>query len=643
MDSAPALAVTGPTAGLEDLEVALAHHRAGRHQEAEALYRKVLDRSPDHPDALHFLGILETERGRPDRGAELIGLAVKALPNVPDPHVDLGNALRQAGKGEAAVASYRRALALNPDYPLAHICLASLLGELGRFEAAISHCRAAMATDPRSIAARIALAGILRGARRLPEAAQTWREIIELDPERAESYHQLAGQLIGLGSFKEALLCSNRALTLQPDKPEFHWIRGHALLHLYDGEQAEASFRRALALKPLYKDGWAGLSWALRMLGRFEEADAFLARLREIDPTDIRDVRHLPATGNQRRDAAEIDRLVVVLEDSDRKAEDRVTAGFALGRLLDESGRYDEAFQRYSMANQLVRANWPANGDRFDAKAFARSVDGLIASNTAQFLAEDPGDGNMSELPVFIVGMPRSGTTLVEQICASHPRVYGAGELDAIARISWELVRNRAKRNGQMAIGRRLADGHIVRLHRLGRGALRVVDKMPDNMLLVGLIARLFPRARIIYCSRDPRDTALSCFFQVFSQGAQPFSYDLADCGSRCRDISRLGAHWLGLRPWHMIEVNYEKLVADLEGQSRRLIEFLGLDWDPACLEFHRTERTVATVSHWQVRQPIYSSSIGRWRYYEKHLGPLFAALNDRADAPAQTEAGSGN
>jgi len=156
-----------------------------------------------------------------------------------------------------------------------------------------------------------------------------------------------------------------------------------------------------------------------------------------------------------------------------------------------------------------------------------------------------------------------------------------------------------------------------------------VVDKLPDNMILIGLISRLFPRARIIYCSRDPRDISLSCYFQIFVEGAQHFSYDLSDCGKRCVQVRRLAEHWLKLLPHHMIEVNYETLVGDLEGQSRRIVDFLGLEWEPSCLDFHQTERTVATVSHWQVRQPIYSSSIGRWRKYEKHLGPLFAALGD--------------
>ena len=395
-------------------------------------------------------------------------------------------------------------------------------------------------------------------------------------------------------------------------------------MRLYDGGRAEASFRRALALSPDSKEGWLGPGWALRMLGRFDEADACVKRLHELDPADLRAVRHVPSTGNQPREAADIERLAMVLDRANSSVEDRITAGFALGRLLDDAGRYDEAFPRYAAANDLRRRNWPAIGDRFDAAAFRRSVDALIATNTPQQLAETAGSAISPELPVFVVGMPRSGTTLVEQICASHSRVFAAGELDSIARMVGALARQQSPATKLSEAGRRAADAHVVHLHGLGRGTLRVVDKLPDNVLLVGLIARLLPRARIVYCSRDPRDISLSCYFQLFSDGAQFFSYDLADCGSRCRDVQRLAAHWLELLPLHMIEVNYETMVADLEGQSRRLMEFLGLDWEPGCLDFHRTERTVATLSHWQVRQPIYSSSIGRWRHCEKHLAPLF-------------------
>ena len=611
-----------------DLQGALEHHQAGRLREAETLYTKLLDAAPGHPGVSRLLGVVKTRLGQAERGAELIGRAFPALGGVSEAHIDFGNALRLAGKREEAIGSYRRAIALKPDWALAHNCLAGALGELGRFEAAVTHCETAIAIDPKSLPARITLAAVLQGARRLPEAAQAWREIIALEPDRPESYNQLAAQLMPLGLFKEALYCNDRAIALQPDNAAFHCARGQTLLRQYDGERAALSCRQALALSPHLKEAWAGLSWALRLLGRFDEANVCLDRLREIDPTDLREIWHIPSTGQPTQSEGQIERLASVIDRQDCTIENRIMAGFALGRLLDTAVRYDEAFPRYAEANGLVRKNWPQNGDGFDAKRFASRVDELIATTTPLQVREAAAAGNISELPVFVVGMPRSGTTLVEQICASHSRIFGAGELDDIARIATRLGLEQRDQSSPIAATRRAADAHIVRLHRLGREALRVVDKLPDNVLFVGLIARLFPRARIVYCSRDRLDTSLSCYFQLFAEGAQFFSYDLADCGARCREVHRLAAHWLKLFPLHMIEVNYEKLVTDLEGQSRRLIEFLGLDWEPACLDFHRTERMVATVSHWQVRQPIYTSSIGRWRRYEKHLGPLFAALD---------------
>ena len=621
-----------------ELQAGVEHHKAGRIKEAEAAYRSLLKKVPHQANALHLLGLIESQQGRPARGVELISEALPALEKSSQIHYDLGGALRLCGRCEEAIAKFRDALAIKADYVEAHIALGSTLGEMGNFEAAISHCRAAIAIDPTSLNARLTLAAALQGAKRMPEAAQAWREIVSLKPDRAESYAQLAGQLVELNLFKEAIYCQDQALALDPTNALFHCGKGAMLLRLYHGEPAEACFRRAIELSPDSKDGWTGLSWALRLLGRFDEADDSLDRLRQLDPSDIRAVRHVPATGSRDRPSQNMEELVAVFEDSEKKPFDRITAGFAVARLLHDAGRYDDAFEAYSSANRVARENWPSKSERFNSEVFAKSVDALIASNTPEVLAEAVKTGNISEMPVFIVGMPRSGTTLVEQICASHSRVFGAGEKNDIAVLAAELQRERSDGNNLQHAARRAADAHIVRLHRMARGASRVVDKMPDNLILIGLIMRLFPRARIIYCSRDPRDISVSCFFQVFVEGAQHFSYDLVECGKRCVQVRRLADHWLKLLPHHMIEVNYETLVGDLEGESRRIIEFLGLDWESSCLDFHQTERTVATVSHWQVRQPIYSSSIGRWRKYEKHLGPLFAALEQSGESEA-TEA----
>jgi tetratricopeptide (TPR) repeat protein len=613
------------------------HHRAGRRDEAEALYRKMLKAAPNHPRASHLLGLIETERGHPERGVELIGKAFPALARCPQAHLDLGNALRQTGKREQAIESYREAIALKPDHAIAHVSLAGLLTELGRCEAAITHCRAALAVQGDLLAARIVLAVAFKGADRLPEAANAWRDVIARQPDRAESYYHLGLELTELGLYGEALYCHDRALVLQPDNVAFHCARGQVLLRLYQGDKAEAAYRRAISILPGSQAAWEGLGWALRLLGRFDEADACAKQLRDIDPADLRAIRHLPSTRERPTGEAEIDRLTSVLDHAPASTGDRIAAGFALGRLLDSAGRYDEAFSRYTAANTLMRQAWPRNGDSFDAQAFATCVDRLIEGGASKQFATVIASGNISELPVFIVGMPRSGTTLVEQICASHSRIFGAGELIDIPRIAVGLAQERGDEASQIEARRRVADAHILRLHRLGQGAVRVVDKLPDNVLHVALISQLFPRARIIYCSRDPRDISLSCYFQMFSEGAQYFSYDLADCSLRCREIQRLAKHWLQLLPLQMIDVNYETLVGDLESESRRMIEFLQMDWEAACLDFHLTKRTVATVSHWQVRQPLYSNSVGRWRNYEKHLAPLLATLYDSTESSVAT------
>jgi tetratricopeptide (TPR) repeat protein len=511
---------------------------------------------------------------------------------------------------------------------LAHTELSRLLMYLSRYEAAISHCESAVAIDPRSMPARIQLAITLRYAGRLKDAARHWKEIIALAPNRAESYYVLGTQFREMGELPEALRCHNRALALKPDIPEFLCAKGSTLVYLNQADEALECFQRAETVSPGMKDALTGIGWALRSLGRFDEADNYFHKVRALDPADPRSYKHLSSEGKALQ-ADDEQHLAAMLDRREINNDARITAGFGLGRSLDKAGRYDEAFSRFVAANTLVREIWP-KADQFDAGRFTARIEALIERYRDPSSVEPSDFSNMSELPVFVVGMPRSGTTLVEQICASHSRVFGAGELGDIIRLDGILNRPDVACSTEKLheTAQRLAKEHIIKLYGQAKGALRVVDKMPDNILLVGLIARLFPRARIIWCSRDNRDIALSCYFQMFAPEAQHFSYDLADCGHRARLVGRLARHWMTLLPSRMIEVNYEALVDDLEGQSRRLIEFLGLGWEPACMDFHRTERPVATVSYWQVRQPLYQSSVGRWRNYEKHLGPLFAALN---------------
>jgi hypothetical protein len=315
--------------------------------------------------------------------------------------------------------------------------------------------------------------------------------------------------------------------------------------------------------------------------------------------------------------------------DASRSLNERVAAGFARAELLDRMDRFDEAFAGFAEANALARRGLIEAGRGYDAEGMRQRVDRLISQWTPDSLAALAEAGNESERPAFIVGMPRSGTSLVEQILASHSQVFGAGELSEIGRIAQQLP-PLSSDAGQLAAwtaaARSLGSAHLAHLEALGGGASRVVDKLPDNLLHLGLIATLFPRARVIFCERDPRDICLSNYFQLFA-GGNPWSYDLAECGHRFRQVARLADHWRHVLPIAWLQVSYEALVGDLEGESRRMLEFLGLEWESACLEFHRTERVVVTQSTWQVRQKLSTRSVGRWGHYERHLGSLVSAL----------------
>ena len=618
-----------------DFQTGFEHHQAGRIDQAEPLYRKVLKRAQNHYHALHLLGMIAHDRGRDEDAVHLISRALALSPNFADAHLNLGSALRGLDRLDEAAASYRRAIAQRPDFALAYCNLSIILNLQGAFDAALENADRALELMPELADAVVNRAIALNGQRRFAEAEIAYRSALALQPNRADLLSDLGRILTELGRVDEAIARHQRAVELAPDSAIAHYLYAQALVYADDPYAAETSCRRAVSLDPNFAPAWSDLGQTLVALGRFDEAQSCFRRALELDPDLPHAYAGLALIGQQADSDAQLRRLRTLVGSSDRPLLTRIDAGFALGMLLDNADRFDEAFPCFAEANARLGQLLAASGEAFDRASFRQQVNSLIAACTPELYSAIDGDGTPSEAPVFIVGMPRSGTSLVEQIAATHSHVTSAGELKNIGRIV-EAVQahgqGRQMEELEPDLARRLADDYVEYLRNRGRGAARIVNKMPDNIFHLGLIGVLFPAARVIFTRRDARDTCLSCYFRRFGD-AVAWSCNLVDCGMRALEVERLADHWRRVLPLRMLTVDYERLVADLEGESRRLIEFLGLDWEPACLEFYKTERPVLSASGWQVRQPLSSRSIGRWRHYERHLGPLLAVL-ERGGAP---------
>jgi tetratricopeptide (TPR) repeat protein len=620
---------------LRTVRAGFAHHQAGRLRRAEALYRKALQKDPDDANALHLLGVVAYQCGEVGMAMRLIERALPGLPELPDVHLNYGNALRETGKLAEAVASYRRALALKSDYGMAHNNLAASLNQQEEFAAGVASSELAIALIPQFFGAYVNHAAALMGLERFAEAEAPLRRALDLAPDRMQTHRDLGWVLAKLRRYEEAVASLEQAIKLDPDDPTTHFALGTTLYLRRHVPGSEAEFRRAVELAPGYKEAWHELGAVLRSSGRFEEALFCFRRVIDLDPDWPEAYRSLAVTGQQ-ADEAHVRHLEAVLKNRVRSVSDRISAGFAMGTLLDNADRCDEAFSCFAEANALHRQQRAEAGERFDIDALRRQVDDLIELATPDFFSAAARWGNPSQAPVFIVGMPRSGTTLVEQIATSHSRVFGAGELHALGEIWGTLSRHNRGRpveKWDTTLARRLADRHVAALQALGNGAVRIIDKMPDNIFFLWLIAALFPSARIILCRRDLRDVCLSCYFHHFTEG-HLYTYDLRDCAGRALEADRLATQWLRVLPLDILAIDYEKLVSDPESESRCVIEFLGLEWEPACLDFHRTERPVLTASAWQVRQPLYRRSIERWRHYEMHVSLLLGVLNQTRGRP---------
>lgn len=465
-------------------------------------------------------------------------------------------------------------------------------------------------------------------AGRLDEAEAGYRALIAANPDDATPRHLLGIILLGRNQPEAALVELERAAPGLPDSAQLHADLGRTLFALGQYARAAPALRRSLALTPRQASLWHLLGRTLAFLGETEDAADCLRRCLSLAPDHVGALRDLAASGTTEVIAP----LRRILARPDLAGMDRIHAGFALATALDQAEAYDEAFSVLRAANAALRRHLASIGHEFNSMALASYVSARVAAYPPGAFASSLGDP--SPKPVFVVGLPRSGTTLVERILASHPRVTGLGEGNTIGNLAAELERASGGLGAESAeAARPIAAAHLAWLDTVAPGAERVVDKTPDNLFHLGAITRLFPNARIILCRRDPRDVCLSCHFQGFAM-PMPYANDLGDCVIRLREADRMIRHWRAVLPRPMLEIQYESLATDPEATAKAMLAFLDLPWDPSCLSFHEHPGVVTSASVWQVRRPVHRASIHRWRHYARHLGPVLAAFG-RGEAPA--------
>jgi len=611
------------------IEAANCMRGLGRVREAISLYYRVLRLMPQHAEAQNHLGNAFLELGQYADAAGCYRLALQIKPNDAQVLSNLGNALRQLGHVEEALAASRQAIALDPKLPMGHNNLGLILAAQGRREDALACYRQALTLNPNDVEVLNNLGNVLRelGSRR--EAAAVYARAIELDPLRAESHCNFGNALVDLRRLDEAEAAFRQALTLEPEQPLTHLSLATALRLKHRSADAEANCQTALAIDPDHAQALSLLGELRADRGRFAEAETLFQQAIAAD-ADF-SFAYLSIATHRRMTSSDALWLKGVEASLARPLPlaNEISLHYALGKYFDDVGRYREAFEHCVRANELSKRR----GATFEAAKLAARIDSIIRDFNAAFVRQPMIEASESELPVFIVGMPRSGTSLLEQILASHPAVFGAGELTfwnrAFAAYRQAQIQNHS--GADLIPG--LARDYLRRLAALSPGALRAVDKMPGNFMYAGLIHAAFPRARIIHMQRHPLDTCLSIYFQNFFN-VGPYANDLEHLAQYYQHYLRVTAHWRAVLPaTALLEIPYEALIEDQEGWTRRMLEFVGLPWDDACLEFHRIDRVVITSSKWQVRQKIYASSVGRWRNYREFLGPLERLLELPADS----------
>jgi tetratricopeptide (TPR) repeat protein len=637
--------------------------RAGRAATAERRLRALLTHQPAEPNGLWLLGASLLQQNKTPESLAVLEPLLVRLPDFAHARVDLARAYRRNGRAAQAREEVRRVLEKVPHHPLAWLAYGDALVDLEQYgDARIAFERAGL-VDPKRTLIETATAALVAGDRKTAE--QTFREILQedashiaalcglaavslaadkaVDAERLlrhalnqSAYHPLAWRglgpaLLALGRLDEAQAAARRLVKIEPENPQ-SWITIAAVAtRLMRQEEALEAYEEAARLQPQEVRLRLSIGHIHKTLGRRSESEAAYKAVLAMDPLLAEAYWSLADLKNYDFSNAEVAAMLELLGNPAIAASQTAQLHFALGKAFEQRRRYADSFEYYAHGNALRRVDAP-----FDIEHFERRAARIRAFFDKTFFESRSGSGDPSAAPIFIVGLPRSGSTLVEQILASHSRVEGTMELPNIISITHQFDDMAPDRDGYpekvgtapTGVFAALGSRYLEETRPLRTARDHFTDKLPNNFSHIGLIHAILPHATIIDARRHPMDSCFSTFRQHFAEG-QTFSYDLADLGRYYRCYLSLMDHWDTVLPGKVLHIQYEDLVRDPETNIRRLLEACGLPFEEACLAFHRTRRSVRTASAEQVRQPIYTSGVGYWRHFEKELQPLREALGD--------------
>ncbi len=640
--------------------------RAGRAATAERQLRAIQAAAPGEVNSLRLLGQALLAQDKVTEAIAALEQAVVAAPGFWPAVTDLARAYRQDGRPEAARAEVRRVLEKMPHHHLAWLAYGDVLVDLEQYADARVAFERARLTDPHRQRIEEATAALVADDRKSSE--RIFRGVLQEDASHVAALCGLAALSLAADRPTDAERLLRHALKQSAHHPLIWRGLGQALTALGRLAEAEAAARCLIRIEPRNPQSWITIATVATQLMRQEDALAAYEQAARLQPDGVRlrmSIGHVQKTLGRRADSeasykaalamdpgiaeaywsladlknytltdAEVEAMQRLLTSDRRDRSNEAQLHFALGKALEQRERYAEAFSHYARGNALRRLDAP-----FDMEQFEQRAARIRAFFDAEFFARRAGSGDPSPAPIFIVGLPRSGSTLIEQILASHSRVEGTMELPNILNITRQFDDLVAGRDGYpeavgtapagvlTALGRR----YLEETAPLRSGREHFTDKLPNNFSHVGLIQAILPGATIIDARRHPMDCCFSAFKQHFAEG-QAFSYDLGDLGRYYRCYLSLMDHWDRVLPGRVLLVQHEDLVRDPQAQIRRLLDHCRLPFEAACLNFHRTRRSVRTASAEQVRQPIYSSGVGYWRHFEKELQPLRAALGDSLD-----------